>query len=67
MIKALIGTVVWIFLNGLGLVLLLNSSGFLKFIGYFNYLLTGLILLFVVNKYMESDFYKRLGKEDTQR
>ena len=61
MIRALIGTTTWMFLNGLGLVLCMSSTGFLKWMGYFDYIITGLMLLFVINKYMESDFFKDLG------
>ena len=66
MIRALIGTITWMTLNGLGLTLASSFSGILKWIGYFDYVVTGLILLFVVNKYMEGDFFKNLGKDGTE-
>ena len=62
--KALIGTIVWMLLNGLGLTLALSAKGFLKIIGYIDYIITFFIIWFVVYHYMNSDFYKNLGKED---
>ena len=64
--KALIGTLAFLGLNGLGLILAVTGEGFLKYIGYADYYITSLILLLVVYQYMNSDFYKNLGKETTQ-
>jgi hypothetical protein len=59
--KSLTGTLTFIVLHGLGLTLILSTTGFLKIIGYFDYFITTFLLWFIVAKYMEGEFYKNLG------
>ena len=65
--RGLIGTFSWMLLNGMGLVLSTSSNIILKFIGYFNYLITSCILLFIVYQYMNSPFYKNLGLKEKSK
>jgi hypothetical protein len=59
--KALFSTFILFLLNGLGLVLFTTQTGFFKCIGYFNYVITFLFGFFIIDKYMRSPFYKKLG------
>lgn len=62
-IRAVIGSSVLIFMNGFGLMLAVNYEGFLKWIGSFYYLASGVVIYFLAYMYMQSDFFKSLGKE----
>ena len=64
-IKSEIGTFALIILNNVGLLLATNFHGFFKIIGYIDYIITFCITWFVVYHYMNSDFYKNLGKEQS--
>lgn len=63
MIREVIGTSVIIFLNNLGLLLAMNTVGFLRVIGYLDYISSSLVLYFIITKYCASDYFKNLGKE----
>lgn len=62
--KSEIGLIAWLILNGLGLTLAISAHGFLKVLGYVDYILTAGIFWFVLYHYMESPFYKNLGAEE---
>ena len=61
-IRASIGTFFLLTLNGIGLILYINYKGILKCLGYFNYIITAVIVYLIVLIYFESDFFKELGK-----
>jgi len=65
LIKSEIGTFVLIVLNNVGLILAINFHGFLKILGYINYIITFFITWFIAYYYMNSDFYKNLGGEQS--
>lgn len=62
MIRAVIGTIILVVMNNIGLVLAMNSTGTLKIIGYTDYAISIFVLYFILTKYFESDFFKNLEK-----
>ena len=65
LIKSEIATLVLIALNNIGLMLTINFSGYLKIMGYIGYFITFFITWFIAYHYMNSDYYKNLGKEQS--
>ena len=58
-------TMLFIFLNNLSLIVFLNYSGFLKWLSLGSWFITIIILWSVIYHYIDSDFYRNLGKEQS--